>query len=183
MYLILVHVLIKGKYLILVHVLIIWRFVWYLCTFWLYWCVCNVCTFWELNICICCLCTFHCCMSLLLVHALLIFLFMLHTLFFLLIHSNTFMFSLIYGYLIYVSILLANTSHKSRLILGLNRSRVSGEIPTCLPLVSNSIPYPVWVLRVLRVHQLTSLLLTPHTHQHHCAIRNNGMYMFNIKYL
>ena len=142
-----------------------------------------MCTFWELNICICCLCTFHCCMRLLLVHALLIFLFMLHTLFFLLIHSNTFMFSLIYGYLIYVSILLANTSHKSRLILGLNRSRVSGEIPTCLPLVSNSIPYPVWVLRVLRVHQLTSLLLTPHTHQHHCAIRNNGMYMFNIKYL
>ena len=57
-----------------------------------------------------------------------------------------------------MSVLLANTPHKSRLILGLNRSRVSGEIPTRLPLVSNSIPYPVWVLRDLRVQHHTSNL-------------------------
>ena len=112
-----------------------------------------MCTFWELNIYIYATCArYDNCMCLLFVHALLIFLFMLHTLTSLLIHSNTFTYTFKYFCLLYVFVLLANYSHKSRLILGLNRSRVSGEIPTCLPLVSNSIPYPVWVLRDLRVH-------------------------------
>jgi len=124
-----------------------------------------LCTFWELNIYIYIyiyyLCTLCYCMCLLFVHALLILLFMLHALTILLIRSITFMFTSKYFCLIYVSVLLANYSHKSRLILGLNRSRVSGEIPTCLPLVSNSIPYPVWVLRDLRVH------LHTHSRIHH----------------
>jgi len=87
-----------------------------------------------------------------LVHTLLIFLFMLHALIILLILSNTFMFTFKYCCLIYMLVLLANYSHKSRLILGLSRSRVSSKIPTCLPLVSILIPLPHFGgLRDLRV--------------------------------
>jgi hypothetical protein len=88
---------------------------------------------------------------LLFVHVLLISLFMSHVLIILFIYSNTFIFTYRYFCLIYVCVLLANTSRKSHLILGPNRSRVSGESPTCLPLVYISIPFPVWVFRDLRV--------------------------------
>ena len=87
-------------------------------------------------------------------HVLLIVLFMLHDLAILFINSNTFIYK--HFCLIYVCVLLANCSRKSHLILGLSRSRVSGEISMCLPLVSISIPFPVWVFRDLRVQQLVA---------------------------
>ena len=58
---------------------------------------------------------------------------MLLTLIFLLIHSNIFKVSLTHCCLLTVSVLLPNYSHKSRLFLGLNRSRGLGEILTCHP--------------------------------------------------
>ena len=76
---------------------------------------------------------------------------MSHALAILFIYSNTFIFIYYHFCLIYVYVPLANCSRKNHLILGLNRSSVSGEIPMCLPLVFILIPFPVWVFRDLRV--------------------------------
>ena len=131
--LLLVHDLMNGIYLPLVHFLI---------TIWICLLFVHVLGTDYINA----ICAHYAIVCVCFVHALLIFLFMSHSLTILLIHSNTFMFTFKYFCLIYVSVVLANYRHKSHLILGLNRSRVSGEIPTCLPLVFNSIPYPVGFL-------------------------------------